>query len=255
MRILIIEDELNNAERLKRPILEIDYNYEIIGILPSNEAVRDYFEHAGPTDLILADIQLGDGLSFESLRLAHASIPIIFTTAYDQFAVQAFKFNSIDYLLKPINTDELRNALNKVKPDRDTNPPITTDALNQLLASVKHPPMRYRERFLISRHGDEQIVVSVESVSMIGISDELVCIYTISGDSYPINMTLDVLEKQLDPRCFMRVNRQYIVHASDVSKLSLLFMGKIRVHMKSYPSLEITVSKEKASSVKKWLGS
>ena len=254
MKILIIEDEQNNAERLKRLVLEIDKAHEILDVLPSNASVRAYFEKIKTIDLILADIQLGDGLSFESLRQAPANIPIIFTTAYDHYAVQAFKYNSIDYLLKPIDIDELRIALSKVKNVHEAETPVTTDALCQLLASVKQPPFRYRERFLISRHGDEQIVVLVDSVSMIGISDGLVCIYTNDGKSYPINMTLDELEKQLDPRYFMRVNRQYIVHASDVLKLSLLFMGKIRVHIKSYPNLEITVSKEKASSVKKWLG-
>ena len=253
MRILIIEDEQNSAERLKRLVTEIDSHHEIVEILKSNAEVRAFFAASAAVDLILADIQLGDGLSFESLQSAPNDIPIVFTTAYDHYAVQAFKFNSIDYLLKPIDIKELSEVLNKVQSLHRNDTVISTASLNQIISSVNRP-LSYRERFLIPHHGEEYLVIPVCDVSLIGIADGVVCIYTKSGELYPINMTLDELTKQLDPVQFMRVNRQYIVHATDVQKLSPLFFGKVCVHIKSYPDLEIVVSKDKAASVKRWLG-
>lgn len=253
MRILIVEDEQSSAEHIKRLILEIDSHHEIVEILKSNAEVRAFFAAPVAVDLILADIQLGDGLSFESLKSAPNDIPIVFTTAFDQYAVQAFKFNSIDYLLKPIDIKELSAVLNKVQSLHRNDTVISTASLNQILSTVNRPSS-YRERFLIPHHGEEYLVIPVCDVSLIGIADGVVCIYTKSGELYPINMTLDELIKQLDPVQFMRVNRQFIVHATDVQKLSALFFGKVCVHIKSYPDLEIVVSKDKAASVKRWLG-
>ena len=147
MRILIIEDEQSNADRLRRML---EGEHEIAGVCASNAEVRAYFADGAHADidLILSDIQLGDGLSFESLKAVPTSIPVIFTTAYDQYAVQAFQFNSLDYLLKPIDNEELQAALAKVKPFS------STDAIAQLLASVKSQTIRYRERFLIPHRAD-----------------------------------------------------------------------------------------------------
>ena len=253
MRILIVEDEQSSAERIKRLILEIDSHHEIVEILKSNAEVRAFFAAPVAVDLILADIQLGDGLSFESLKSAPNDIPIVFTTAFDQYAVQAFKFNSIDYLLKPIDIKELSAVLNKVQSLHRNDTVISTASLNQILSTVNRPSS-YRERFLLPHHGEEYLVIPVCDVSLIGIADGVVCLYTNTGELYPINMTLDELTKQLDPVQFMRVNRQFIVHATDVQKLSALFFGKVCVHIKSYPDLEIVVSKDKAASVKRWLG-
>ena len=126
-------------------------------------------------DLILSDIQLGDGLSFESLRTVPQSIPVIFTTAYDHFAVQAFRFNSIDYLLKPIDSLELRAALSKARQLS------TTDAVAQLLDSVKNQAIRYRERFLIPHRADEFLIIPVRDVSHISIRDGVVRLCTLAG--------------------------------------------------------------------------
>ena len=253
MRILIIEDEQSSADRLKRLVNEIDSKHEIAGILRSNAEIQAFLNDAPSVDLILADIQLGDGLSFESLKSAPHDIPIVFTTAYDHYAVQAFKYNSIDYLLKPIDIKELSAVLNKVQSLLHKEALISSASLNQMLTSANQPSS-YRERFLIPHHKEEYLVIPVCDVSLIGIDDGVVCIFTKSGVLYPINMTLDELTKQLDPAQFMRVNRQFIVHATDVQKLSSLFFGKVCVHIKSYPALTIVVSKDKAASVKRWLG-
>ena len=253
MRILIIEDEQSSADRLRRMLEE---EHEIMGVAVSNAEVKAFFaaEKHPDIDLILSDIQLGDGLSFESLRTLSSAIPVIFTTAYDHYAVQAFRFNSIDYLLKPIDSEELRMALDKVKPLK-ANSLSTTDVIAQLLESVKSQTIRYRERFLIPYHADEYLIIPVCDVSHITIRDGVVRLCTHLGKHYTLNMTLEEVEGQLDPQRFMRVNRQFIVNAAAVQKLSTYFLGKMRIHMTAAPDEEIIVSKDKVSIVKRWLNS
>ncbi|MBR4786549.1 MAG: response regulator transcription factor [Bacteroidales bacterium] len=247
MKLLIIEDEQNNADRLVRLVNDIRPDAEIVAVLASNAEVEAFFHQAdNAPDVILSDIRLGDGLSFVGLKSAPQSVPVIFTTAYDQYALQAFKYNGLDYLLKPIDAEELRQALDKVVVERTT----TTEDIRQLLASAGS--IRYRERFLISFR-DTFHVVPVSEMSHVGISDGIVRLYTTGGKSHLLNMTLDELEKQLDPERFMRVNRQYIVSAAAVEKLSAHFLGKMRVHLKGYPDTEVIVSREKVSAVKRWL--
>ena len=247
MRTLIIEDEQNNADRLVRLVKDIRPDAEIMAVLASNAEVENFFKQAeNAPDVILSDIRLGDGLSFVGLKSAPQLVPVIFTTAYDQYALQAFKYNGLDYLLKPIDAEELRQALDKVVVEHTT----TTEDIRQLLASVGS--IRYRERFLIAFR-DTFHVVSVGEMNHVGISDGIVRLYTTGGKSHLLNMTLDELEKQLDPERFMRVNRQYIVSAAAVEKLSAHFLGKMRVHLKGYPDTEVIVSREKVSAVKRWL--
>ena len=277
MRILIIEDEQSSADRLKRMLegqpmeqreqsdacissaesrqRKTEGQHEIVGVCASNAEVRAFFadgQHV-EVNLILSDIQLGDGLSFESLKTAPSAIPVIFTTAFDHYAVQAFQFNSIDYLLKPIDSEELHAALAKVKPV--INSPSTTDAIAQLLASVKCQTIRYRERFLIPHRADEYLIVPVSDVSHITIRDGVVRLFTLDGKSHALSMTLEEAESQLDPQRFMRVNRQFIVSATAVSKLSTYFLGKMRIHVAAFPTVEIIVSKDKVATVKRWLDS
>ena len=259
MKILIIEDEQSNADRLQRML---QGEHEIVGTCASNSEVKSFFADGGhpDVDLILSDIQLGDGLSFESLRTVPGNIPVIFTTAYDQYAVQAFHFNSIDYLLKPIDADELHAALAKVKPIVNSqlsivNSVSTTDAIAQLLESVKSQSIRYRERFLIPHRADEFLIIPVSEVSHITIRDGVVRLCTLQGKHHTLNMTLEEVEAQLDPQRFMRVNRQFIISAADVLKLSTYFLGKMRIHMTAAPNEEIIVSKDKVATVKRWLDS
>ena len=259
MRILIIEDEQSSADRLRRMLEE---EHEIVGVAVSNAEVKAFFADTThpDIDLILSDIQLGDGLSFESLRTLSSAIPVIFTTAYDHYAVQAFRFNSIDYLLKPIDSEELRVALDKVKPMVNgqwsmVNNRSTTEVIAQLLESVKSQTIRYRERFLIPYHADEYLIIPVCDVSHITIRDGVVRLCTHSGKHYTLNMTLEEVEGQLDPQRFMRVNRQFIVNAAAVQKLSTYFLGKMRIHMTAAPNEEIIVSKDKVAIVKRWLNS
>ena len=253
MKILIIEDEQSNADRLRRMI---ENEHEIVGVCASNAEVKAFFTGKADVDLILSDIQLGDGLSFDSLRTVSDDIPVIFTTAYDHYAVQAFRFNSIDYLLKPIDSEELHAALAKVKQLSTFNSQLsTTDTIAQLLESVKSQTIRYRERFLIPHRSDEFQIIPVSEVSHITIRDGVVRLCTLEGKHHTLNMTLEEVESQLDPQRFMRVNRQFIISAAAVQKLSTYFLGKMRIHMTALPDEEIIVSKDKVATVKRWLDS
>ena len=253
MKILIIEDEQSSADRLQRML---EGEHQIVDVCTSNAEVKAFFgdEHHAQVDLILSDIQLGDGLSFESLKTVPTAIPVIFTTAYDHYAVQAFRFNSIDYLLKPIDSEELHAALERVQPTM-VNGLSTTDAIAQLLESVKNQSIRYRERFLIPHRADEFLIIPVSNVSHITIRDGVVRLCTLEGKYHTLNMTLEEVESQLDPQRFMRVNRQFIISAVAVQKLSTYFLGKMRIHMNAAPDEEIIVSKDKVATVKRWLDS
>ena len=285
MKILIIEDEQSSADRLRRMLegepmeqreqsdacicsaesrqRKTEGQHEIVGVCASNVEVKAFFADGthSDVDLILSDIQLGDGLSFESLRTVSSAIPVIFTTAYDHYAVQAFRFNSIDYLLKPVDSEELHAALEKVKPTTVNgqrsmvNGISTTDTIAQLLESVKSQAIRYRERFLIPHRADEFLIIPVSDVSHITIRDGVVRLCTLEGKHHTLNMTLEEVESQLDPQRFMRVNRQFIISAAAVQKLSTYFLGKMRIHMAAAPDEEIIVSKDKVATVKRWLDS
>ena len=253
MKILIIEDEQSSADRLQRML---EGEHQIVDVCTSNAEVKAFFsdERHAQVDLILSDIQLGDGLSFESLKTVPTAIPVIFTTAYDHYAVQAFRFNSIDYLLKPIDSEELHAALERVQPTM-VNGLSTTDAIAQLLESVKNQSIRYRERFLIPHRADEFLIIPVSNVSHITIRDGVVRLCSLEGKYHTLNMTLEEVESQLDPQRFMRVNRQFIISAAAVQKLSTYFLGKMRIHMNAAPDEEIIVSKDKVATVKRWLDS
>ena len=279
MKILIIEDEQSNADRLRRMLegepmeqreqsdacissaesrqRKTEGQHEIVNVCTSNAEVKAFFADDAHTevDLILSDIQLGDGLSFESLKTVPSAIPVIFTTAFDQYAVQAFQFNSLDYLLKPIDSEELQAALGKVQSEKFKVQSSSTDAIAQILASMKSQVIRYRERFLIPHRADEYLIVPVNDVSHITIRDGVVRLCTLDGKTHALNMTLEEAESQLDPQRFMRVNRQFIVSAAAVSKLSTYFLGKMRIHVAAFPDVEIIVSKDKVATVKRWLDS
>lgn len=249
MKVLIIEDESHSAERLQRNICRLHPDYEVIGITKSIAQSIDYLLKMQP-DLIFSDIRLQDGLSFDIFREVKVASPIIFTTAYDQYAIQAFKFNSIDYLLKPVDPDELEAAIQKavarISPSRQE------EGLEQLLAYLGNTASHYRERFLVSRR-DEYSTVDVKNVCFVHSQQNTTRIYLADGSSFAIAATLDQLEREVNPASFFRANRQYIIQVSHIRKVSNWFNYKLKVEMNSYPQEEILISREKAAGFKKWL--
>lgn len=237
MKILILEDEQRNAKRLIRLLNDIDRTFIVEGPLASIKETVEFFQSGKTTDLILADIRLTDGLSFEALKHAQATVPIIFTTAYDEYAVQAFKFNSFDYLLKPLDPDELEAAIDKaVKAGKN----YTDENLQQLFDALQKSKFRYRERFLLP-YRDGYKTVRVSDINHIETENKVV------------NVSMDELEHQLNPDYFFRANRQYIINVEHVLFLGNYFGGKLIVRLKGYPKTEIQVSKEKAQRLKEWI--
>lgn len=241
MKILIIEDENHSAERLQRYICALHPDYEISGITKSIVQSIDFLQQ--------------DGLSFDIFRQVKIVSPIIFTTAYDQYAIQAFKFNSIDYLLKPIDSDELEAAIQKAIKRISPSSPITTAPnLEQLLeylgGAISTP--HYRERFLVSRR-DEYITIEVQNVCFIHSQQNITRLYLTDGTSATIPSTLDQLEKEMNPASFFRANRQHMIQVGHIKKVSNWFNYKLKVEMNGYPQEEILISREKAATFKKWL--
>lgn len=250
MNILIIEDEKRNFNRLKRLLEEIDPTFRIDGPTASITETVDYLtRHAAP-DLILADIRLTDGLSFDALSRVSVPSPIIFTTAYDEYALRAFKYNSIDYLMKPIDPEELSAAIEKVR--RHQPAPSSDDTLRQLMEQLQRNSYKYRERFLLPwRDGYKSVLV--RDINHIGSEEKVTRIFLNDGTSEVIPVSMDSLEAQLNPDLFFRANRQYFVHIDHVLYIGNYFNSKLLVRLKGYPQKEIIISREKASAFKEWM--
>lgn len=249
MNILIIEDEKRNAKLLERLLLEIDSTYIINGPLVSVEETVAYLNSNNQPNLILADIRLTDGLSFEAIRQSGTDAPIIFTTAYDEYAIKAFKFNSFDYLLKPIDIDELRAAIKKV-----TKTKIYTQNNNiqQLIAQMQENNYNYRERFLIPWR-DGYRCVMVNDINHIVLKNRIVTVQLNDNTSLNIPYTMDELEKQLNPKVFFRANRQYLININHILSISNYFNNRLIIRLKGYDNEEIIISRDRVAEIKVWL--
>lgn len=242
--------KIENAENFYSVSLPIIKNTIIVeGPLASIKETVEFFQSGKTTNLILADIRLTDGLSFEALKYAPATIPIIFTTAYDEYAVQAFKFNSFDYLLKPLDSDELEAAIDKAAKAGKN---YTDENLQQLFDALQKNKFRYRERFLLP-YRDGYKTVRVSDINHIETENKIVYLRLNNGTSEVVNVSMDELEHQLNPDYFFRANRQYIINVEHVLFLGNYFGGKLIVRLKGYPKTEIQVSKEKAQRLKEWI--
>lgn len=249
MNILILEDEERNANRLIRLLKETDLTSRIYGPLTSIEDTIAYFQSNTLPDLIIADIRLSDGLSFEALKEVPQSVPVIFVTAYDEYAIQAFKYNSFDYLLKPIDSTELSTAIEKVKR-RVTQYSETN--LRQLFETLKAENYKYRERFLLPFR-DGYKTVYVRNINHIYTENKIVYLYMDDMSSEVVPICMEELEKQLNPNYFFRANRQFIININSIKSLSNYFGGKLKMRLSLYPEIEIIISKDKAPLLKKWI--
>ncbi len=254
MRILIIEDEALAAKRLKTVILEYDPDIQVLDVIDSVEDAVYWLGNNPPPDLIFMDIMLADGQSFEIFEQTEVRTPVIFTTAFDEFAIRAFKVNSIDYLLKPIEPELLKAAMKKFRSLSQR-----TEDLKAVLESLLISPLRdrdvqpsYKTRFLI-KQGDKFIPLSIADVAFFSVEDKLSFLYTTEGKRYMLDHTFDELDKMLDPQLFFRLNRQYITAFPAVKTVHNYFNGKLKVYVKPEVAGGIVVSKSRANSLKMWL--
>lgn len=249
MKILIIEDESLVARDIQMLIQRLEPNARILEIVGSVAAARKWFTNHPEPDLIFADIQLSDGISFEIFESITISCPIIFTTAYDEYAIRAFKVNSIDYLLKPIDSEELARALQKYKQvaGRSTGDP----QIHNMIRDWSNGSVAFKERFLVV-HGNSMVPVMENNIACFH-KDQLIFLHTVQNEKYICEMNaLDDLESLLNPQKFFRVNRQYLIHIQSVSKVRITHKG-LTVVLNPPLNLEIDISREKATAFKRWL--
>lgn len=249
MKVLIVEDESINASRLKRLLEELEPDCEILDIIDTVKGVISWLGSHPEPDFITMDIRLSDGLSFSIFEEIKISCPIIFTTAYDEYAVKAFKVNSIDYLMKPIEKKELQNALEKFK-----NLPKAVNDNTDIASIIKQfisKPI-FRLRFLVA-YKDGYKSVDVADIDFIYSEFKTTNLFLKSGIIVPIPQTMEELEQELDPGIFFRANRQFFIRAESIKSISNYFNAKLKIILKADPEKEVIVSREKAPFFKQWM--
>ena len=251
MKTVIIEDEKIAAQSLKSVINQLDKNIEVVSILQTVEDSVEWLTNNPQPDLLFVDIHLADGSSFSIFDKVKVECPIVFTTAYDEYALKAFEVNSIDYLLKPINKDDLQRALNKYKNLKGQSDAIDyMSVVSQLLAHT-NAVNNYKEYFLVPER-DKLIPLATKDIAFIYIDLKLVKAVTYSGKVYYMNQNLDELMSQLNPKKFFRANRQYIIAHEAVKDISIWFGNKISINLIVPTEEKIIVSKARVSEFKNW---
>lgn len=250
MKVVIIEDESLAADRLEDLLLQVAPGTEVLGKIGSvKESVKWLGDHN--PDLIFLDIQLSDGISFSIFEQVELNIPVIVTTAYDQYAIKAFELNSIAYLLKPIRRVELEESLAKYESLRSA---YSID-FEHLLSRIQGREAEYKKRFLV-QIGEKIKRIEVADIAYFRIIEKSVFLQTFNGDSYPLDHSLDALVELLDPKVFFRINRRYLVHIDAISGMTA--WSRSRVKLQLHPPSdddEIVVSVERSADFKSWLDS
>jgi two-component system, LytTR family, response regulator LytT len=250
MKVVIVEDEQLAADALAAMVKKLRPQTEILSTLGSVEEAAEWFMLHQAPDLIFCDIHLSDGNSFEIFRQVAVSCPVIFTTAYNQYAIEAFKVNSIDYLLKPIKTEDVALALKKYE-NQHRPLPLDINNLHQLLQAQK-PQRQIKSRFLV-KQGQGIKAISVEEVAYFWAEEGVVFLVSKQDKRFIINYTLDQLEEQLDSAIFFRANRQLIVHIDAVQEVRPYFKGRLSLLLQPATENDVTISSSKASDFKVWL--
>ncbi len=245
---VIVEDEKPAARRLQRMLEKLEV--QVIATLSSVEEATNWFLQNEHPDLIFLDIQLSDGLSFEIFENVEIDCCIIFTTAYDEYALQAFKLNSIDYLLKPIDDEELETAIDKFKKTRHSWPSGLD--LKNLKNLLNLPTSDYRKRFSI-QVGQHLKLINTEEVSCFYSENKGTYLHTTANRSYLMDSSLDRLEPELDPEKFFRVNRKFIIRMKDIADIITYSNQRLEVKLQNFNEQQIIVSRERVKDFKEWL--
>lgn len=252
MKILIIEDEEPAFKRLQKMLREIEPDHTLVNqIVSVSSAVKWFAENDSP-DLVISDIQLSDGISFEIFKQVQVTCPIIFITAYDQYAIEAFKVNSIDYLLKPVKKDELEKAVTKFKSYAGFAAPQTID-INKLLQSLHQADADYKKRFVV-RYGEHIKTIDTEEVVYFYTEDKATFLCTKDARRFVIDFNLDTLDSMLDPKIFFRINRQYIISIHSIAEMFAYSKSRVLIKLTPPSKHETIVSTERSAGFKHWLG-
>ena len=250
LKTIIIEDEKPAARLLQRKLEKIKIKVDIL--LHSVEEAIEWFTENEHPDLIFLDIQLSDGLSFEIFEKVEIKSAIIFTTAYDEFALRAFKLNSIDYLLKPIDEDDLELAVSKYKERLPQQGKLQMDfeAIKKMLGNPFEK--EFKKRFTV-KIGQHLKVISVEEVECFFSENKGTYIHTFDNRNYLIESTLEILEQELDPNKFYRISRKFIIPITAIKEIVLFSNSRLKVILPSYNDEDVVVSREKVSHFKEWI--
>ena len=253
MKVLVIEDEQAAAENLIFLLKDLEPTIQILATIDSVAGSISYFNRGAEADLVFMDIHLADGISFEIFETAKVETPIIFTTAYDEYALKAFKVNSIDYLLKPIDKDELKESIDKFKSRQSSLAPAN-EQLQNVLNFINTQQRNYKSTYLVQQR-DTLIPVSVDEIAYFCIDTGVVKAVSFQNTSYVIDKKLEDIEEELDPRNFFRANRQYIVQRKAIENVQLYFNGKLILNTLPKSEEQIVISKVKAPQLKEWINS
>lgn len=255
MRVIIIEDEFLTAQRLDSMLNRYDAAIEVEAILPSVAMAVDWLKTHTSPDLIFMDIHLEDGSCFDIFETINLDVPVIFTTAYDEYMVKAFKVNSVDYLMKPINSDELFSAIDKFKrvhgaaaeelPD--------DDRMELLLRSLRREQADYKERFLISA-GSRLITIETSHIRYFFSNGKVTFLVTDDNQRYPIDYSLDKLTQLLKPGEFFRVNRHTLLRHKAIRQIQVMHKGRLLLELEPSLKEEVLVSIDRVTAFKDWLG-
>ncbi len=248
MRAVIIEDEVVAVKNLKAILQELEPDLEVVAVLDSIQSSVKYFQNNELPDLVFMDIQLADGESFAIFKSVEISCPVIFTTAYDSYALEAFKVNSIDYLLKPIEPENVQRALNKLKNFSNTDLESYANRMNSFIAETND----YTKTLLI-KYRDKLIPIPTTQIAYFYTENENVTLHTLEDEEWPVESSLDTIMSKLDPSEFFRANRQFIISHQSVKEVVVWFGNRLSINLKVPTKERIIVSKARVSLLKKWL--
>ena len=248
-KILIIEDEKPAVRRLTQLLSEHLPEAQVLESLDTVTGAINWFRNNPEPDLIFLDIQLADGISFEIFEKVSVTAPIIFCTAYDQYAIKAFKLNSIDYLLKPIDPEELKQAIHKFKSGKKEQ----GISLDQLRSLMQPATKIFKTRFLI-KLGERIQSVDIQDIAFFFSEDKVTLLQTRQGKKYIVDYILDEIEEMVSPEQFFRINRKYISSISAIKDVFTYSNSRLKVHLENCSDNDILISRERMGAFKSWLG-
>jgi len=259
MKILIVEDEDLAVKKLKKTLMSVDESAAVVGECDSIKGTVDWLQANPAPDLILMDIELADGQSFEIFNHVQVKSPVIFITSYDEFALKAFKVNSVDYLLKPVQKEDLHAALEKYRqmkqmymPAQEPAPALSLDVLVKELQQ-KLQTKEYRKRFLV-KHGQKLVSVEVEEIAYFFSDGRLNFFKTADNRKFVVDYTMDELNDMLDPDKYFRISRSFFISVNSVTQIHDYFGNRLLLNLKPETDKEAVVSREKVTDFKNWLG-
>ena len=259
MNILIVEDEDLAVKKIRKTLQAVDEDAVVAGVTDSIESTVSWLQQNTPPDLILMDIELADGQSFEIFKLTEVKSPVVFTTSYDEYALKAFKVNSIDYLLKPVQKEELQAAMDKYRKLKETytvqEQATENVSLDRLVKELKEKlqPKEYRKRFLV-KLGQRLVSIEVEDIAYFFSDGRLNFFMTNDNKKFVVDYTMDELDDMIDPQQYFRISRSFYVSAGCIDKIDDYFGNRLILGLRPALDKEALVSREKVSDFKKWMG-